>query len=351
IRLTDDDLAGVIAGTTDNCDAGFTAAFSQLDFDCSDIDPETTQITVDVLAEDACENDTMCTVNLDVAPALLNYDFACIAELNVTLNDDCQAMVIPSMVLSGDLICLDLFEFDIVVMDENPDNGPIIDGCGRYQYMITEPEADFDAEAPDPIEGFTGAFAEANWGQSEGGDAGDATSISFTATTLTLSTDSDDTCGGESFAEVSYQFGEEGMTSFDYDYQTDDAGFDAFLISFDGTMTPLNISADDNANGSANIQVETGDMLVLRVSEDDGCLSDLNQLTITNFLFTFPEPDVAAFNAALFETCWGFINAEDKTSPELADSLEAPSPLYCDDLDEINVNTLASNVSRCWIQS
>ncbi|MEO0627212.1 MAG: hypothetical protein AAFY91_09505, partial [Bacteroidota bacterium] len=178
IRLTDDDLAGVIAGTTDNCDAGFTAAFSQLDFDCSDIDPETTQITVDVLAEDACENDTMCTVNLDVAPALLNYDFACITELNVTLNDDCQAMVIPSMVLSGDLICLDLFEFDIVVMDENPDNGPIIDGCGRYQYMITEPEADFDAEAPDPIEGFTGAFAEANWGQSEGGDAGDATSIS-----------------------------------------------------------------------------------------------------------------------------------------------------------------------------
>ncbi|MEM8585680.1 MAG: hypothetical protein AAGF87_15480, partial [Bacteroidota bacterium] len=160
ITLTDDNLADVIDGTVDACDADFTATFSQLDFDCSDIDPETNQITVDVTAVDCSENDTTCTVMLDVAPALLDYDFACITELNVTLNDDCQAMVIPSMVLSGDLICLDLFDFDIVVMDDDPSNGPIIDGCGRFQYMITEPEPDFDAVAPDPIQGFTGAFAE-----------------------------------------------------------------------------------------------------------------------------------------------------------------------------------------------
>ncbi|MEL6803385.1 MAG: hypothetical protein AAFO91_06300, partial [Bacteroidota bacterium] len=97
ITLTDEDLENVIAGTVDACDADFTSAFSQLDFNCRDIDPETNQITVDVTAVDCSDNDTTCTVNLDVAPALLNYDFACITELNVTLNDDCQAMVIPSM--------------------------------------------------------------------------------------------------------------------------------------------------------------------------------------------------------------------------------------------------------------
>ena len=136
---------------------------------------------------------------LDVAPEALNFDFACISEINVTLDEDCQALLIPEMVLSGDFICLDLFDFEITVMDSDTSNGPIIDGCGTFSYMIDE------------------------------------------------------------------------------------------------------------------------------VSED--------------------------FDGALFETCWGMVNAEDKTSPVLAEELVSPSPLYCDDLDQININLMPANVSRCWIQS
>jgi hypothetical protein len=145
IILDDTDLMGVIAGTEDNCDADFTSFFSQLNFDCSDIDPATNQITVDVTAVDCAENEISCTVNLDVAPQELRYDFACVSELNVTLNEDCQAELLPSMVLTGDKICLDLFDFEIIVLDDNPNNGPIIDGCGTFQYTITETPVDFDA--------------------------------------------------------------------------------------------------------------------------------------------------------------------------------------------------------------
>ncbi|MEM7575017.1 MAG: hypothetical protein AAF433_19080, partial [Bacteroidota bacterium] len=138
-----------------------------------------------------------------VPPGVEEVNLAAISDVNITLNSACNAMALVSQVLSGDFdvdgngtIPSD-DAFNLVVMDDNPDNGAIIDGCGTFQWTVT---AD-----PERIFGFT--------------------------------------------------------------------------------------------------------------------------------------------------TAWGFINAEDKTSPELDDELEAPEPLYCDAIDGINISLLPSSVSRCWIQS
>ncbi|MEO0626443.1 MAG: hypothetical protein AAFY91_05610, partial [Bacteroidota bacterium] len=136
-------------------------------------------------------------------PGVEEVNLAAITTVNITLNEACRAMVIPSQVLSGDfdvddngIIPADN-AFNLVVLDENPDNGPIVDGCGTWQWTVT---AD-----PEQIAGLT--------------------------------------------------------------------------------------------------------------------------------------------------TAWGFLNAEDKTSPVLSDSLEAPDPLYCDEVEDIDISLLPGNVSRCWIQS
>ncbi|MEM8583975.1 MAG: T9SS type A sorting domain-containing protein [Bacteroidota bacterium] len=142
--------------------------------------------------------------DLSIAPpGTEEVNLAAITTVNITLNDACQAMVIPSQVLSGDFDVDDNDTipsneaFNLVVLDEDPSNGPIVDGCGTWQWTVT---AD-----PEQIFGFT--------------------------------------------------------------------------------------------------------------------------------------------------TAWGFLNAEDKTSPILADSLEAPDPLFCDEVEDIDISLLPSSVSRCWIQS
>ena len=70
-------------------------------------------------------------------------NLAGISRINLTLNDECNALVIPEMVLTGDFdfdgngTIVGPESFDIVVMDSNPSNGPIVDGCGEFQYRVT----------------------------------------------------------------------------------------------------------------------------------------------------------------------------------------------------------------------
>ncbi|PHI17919.1 hypothetical protein CEQ90_20635, partial [Lewinellaceae bacterium SD302] len=49
-----------------------------------------------------------------------------------------------------------------------------------------------------------------------------------------------------------------------------------------------------------------------------------------------------------FLGCWGYVNAEDKTSPRIQDSIVAPAELFCVDLPTVNLNELPANVSRCF---
>ena len=57
----------------------------------------------------------------------------------------------------------------------------------------------------------------------------------------------------------------------------------------------------------------------------------------------------AAADFAGFTTGWGIVNAEDKTSPFFTSTPAIPAgPLYCDDVDAIDVNLLPNTVSRCY---
>jgi hypothetical protein len=68
---------------------------------------------------------------------------ATIAEINITLNDNCEALVILEEVLTGDFdvdgndLLPDESAFTIVVEDGNEANGPIIDGCGQFTVRVT----------------------------------------------------------------------------------------------------------------------------------------------------------------------------------------------------------------------
>ncbi|MGH1434589.1 MAG: hypothetical protein ACRBG0_09035, partial [Lewinella sp.] len=56
----------------------------------------------------------------------------CIANLNVTLNSDCQARITPAMILTGDYLCA--ADYDINIDGQDTD---VLAGCGTHTYMIS----------------------------------------------------------------------------------------------------------------------------------------------------------------------------------------------------------------------
>ncbi|WP_020567128.1 T9SS type A sorting domain-containing protein [Neolewinella persica] len=98
-------------------------------------------------------------------------NLAIIASINITLNDGCQALVIPEEILTGDFDVdgngdFVLNAFNIVVEDGNEANGPVIDGCGSYNFRVTA--------NPDLVVGFTTGWGVVN--------AEDKTAPFFTST-------------------------------------------------------------------------------------------------------------------------------------------------------------------------
>ena len=86
---------------------------------------------------------------------VFQVNLASLADLNVTLDDNCQDSLIIEQVLKGDFDADDdgvdaPFDlFTLVVEDGDPTNGPVVDGCGDYLYRVT---------ALDGITGFTVAW-------------------------------------------------------------------------------------------------------------------------------------------------------------------------------------------------
>ncbi len=323
------------AAATDACGVA-SVELSMTDFDCEDIGVSIVTVT----ATDVNGNVSMMDVAVNTG--FDQPQLACISRINLTLNEDCQALLIPRMVLTGNTACLDVFNFDIVVMDDDPSNGPIIDGCGSFNYMISSTD-----EAGGMVNGFTGAFAEENWEVTLSGDQASAT---FTDETLTLTSgavpDNDFTATDD--VSVTYQFTESGTVSFDFDYILDaDIIVDLFIIDFDGNIVfqsdDIDVGGAETGSGTITQDVMPGSTLVIMIDGDEFTTGNLiSEVVISNFTFG---------NGALlgldFETCWGIVNAEDKTPPAVTALPIAPA-LFCTELDDVELASLESNISRCW---
>ncbi|SER32305.1 hypothetical protein, partial [Neolewinella agarilytica] len=209
---------GDLATATDNCGEPITIEFDRsLTFTGADIG--TNELTV--TATDANGNVTVTTVTVVVGFEQPNL--ACISEINLTLNDECQALLIPRMFLTGNTALLDAFQFDITVDDNDPSNGPIVDGCGRFRYSISPASL-----GDEPTIGFTGDFAPENWTEILFSFLGGVQSppsdeqlitVDFTADAMVLSTEATVFNTGSEFgAQQGIMFSESGVVAFDYNF-------------------------------------------------------------------------------------------------------------------------------------
>ncbi|OAV44828.1 T9SS type A sorting domain-containing protein [Lewinella sp. 4G2] len=342
ITLSDDGEDEVdvteFATATDNCDpAPVLTANRSLTFGCGDIGAQTVVIT----ATDASGNTS--TDSVEVIVLFEQPDLACIARLNVTLNDDCAFIVEPSQVLRGNTNCLDAFGFDIIVMDGDTSNGPIVDGCGTYDYMIRS-----TASPTMTATGFVGDYAEEFWTIEEGANS----SVEFTEETITLLSPGDVTMGGtDDDPSVSYQFMETATVTMTIDYSLESEILpDVLVVDFNGNVVFESVDAgtDDPDTGSEDfeLEVEPGNTLIIGI-EGDGFVTGGVQSVVTVSDFTVTTANLLGLD---FETCWGTITAEDKTPIELEETPDdILSGLLCADVDANNINTLPASVSKCFL--
>ncbi|MFT6129151.1 MAG: subtilisin-like proprotein convertase family protein, partial [Neolewinella sp.] len=282
-------------------------------------------------------------------------------NINLTLNDECQGLVIPEMVLTGDFdvdgddFVIGSEFFTVTVMDNNPTNGPIVDGCGTFNYRI-------DANAPEfeITSGFTGDFDPA------GGNititAGEFTTATFSADQQTLVLTSQAEVTEPQFfmptdnVSAAVQFVEAGIVSFSFvaDILGTNGFNDIALVDFEGN-TLFELPAGGSPFGGASekgdgivsgLAVSAGDVLTFDLIGDNEMSDEASVFTITDFEFVVLPLEVPV-EIIGFSTTWGTVNAEDKTAPSI-DGTPDDIDLLCVDLDGNNVSTLSVSVSHCY---
>jgi hypothetical protein len=119
--------------------------------------PEGELYTITIQAADGTEPSANVTVVefpiRVVRPAVEPFAVACRGSLNVSLDEDCELELTPAMALSGEFGCAVAAGglLAITILDDNPDNGPVIDGCGTFAFEVNPVTLD----APE-LAGFAG---------------------------------------------------------------------------------------------------------------------------------------------------------------------------------------------------
>ncbi|MEL7178160.1 MAG: hypothetical protein AAGK28_16765, partial [Pseudomonadota bacterium] len=132
--LTQADIDAIAAGASDNCDDDFTYSIDQTMFNCDDIDLAIGAIggaEVEMTFEDCAGNVSNCTAIVEIDDSAVPFNFGCIADVNVTLGDNCAATLTPDMVVTGFDDCIDSYN----IMVDGMETDQVV-GCGDHTYMI-----------------------------------------------------------------------------------------------------------------------------------------------------------------------------------------------------------------------
>ncbi len=255
-------------------------------------------------------------IAIDQAP-VEPVNLACNDNALLSLNEACEAVLTPGIVLEGDFGCLTAEDFAVVVVDSDVSNGPVIDGPGQYNFEVSLAE-------PPVIEGFTGPFAPGNW----------LLSVSDPALFVTFNGDAELAFGnpadpaGTNTATAAITIPQDGLLSFDWEFFTNEfpggatfelfgyvleAGgvIDEFILASDGPVGT--VGPDGTAAGSEAFDLSAGDVLILSLTVD-GLAPFGAEASVSNWLFTpAGSPD-----AGNFQGCWGQVRAEDRTRPTIS---------------------------------
>ncbi|MEL6658244.1 MAG: hypothetical protein AAFR36_17420, partial [Bacteroidota bacterium] len=132
--LTQADIDAIAAGASDNCDDDFTYSIDQTMFNCDDIDLTIGAIggaEVEMTFEDCAGNTSMCIAIVEIDDSAVPFNFGCIADINVTLDEECSALITPDMLVTGFDDCID--SYNIMLDGQDTD---VLTGCGDHNYMI-----------------------------------------------------------------------------------------------------------------------------------------------------------------------------------------------------------------------
>ncbi len=223
---------------------------------------------------------------------------ACISNLNISLNADCEAVVTPSMLLNGSFGCLTDEDFIITL---NGVETNVLTECGEVEYMISQVE-------PEPIVGFVGPFSPSNWTILEENNG----TVNFDGSNEVVTIVGPDGafCPGGAEASMTLTIPEDGNISFDWEWTNVDPNWDFFVVILDqaGVIDVLVDVGAAAASGAIDEEVEEGNILFMGVESLD-CIGGTGTATISNFIFTPASIELG------LEACWGTILVEDKRPP------------------------------------
>lgn len=226
-------------------------------------------------------------------------NFGCNDTLIVSLDDACQRLITPEMLVEGEIGCLPPEYFDIQVIDELTDNGPVVDMAGAYPVELSPQQVQ-------STNGFTQSAAPDLWVLSNR----DAAAAFWSTDTLYQTVAAS---GGWSSAALPISFS--GDLSFDWSTELalpDSATFIIRLLNADGSLVAEETSSS-SSTGTFQTAVTQGQILWINLLSEGVVDSDAEfSVFITNWSIVLDELDLDEVFS-----CWGTVIARDQQAPAL----------------------------------
>lgn len=253
---------------------------------------------------------------------------ACNDTIQLPVGEHCQALITADMVLEGEFGCLTNEDFNIEISDPDPNNGPVVDGAGVFNFKISRKDLL-------PTNGFTHGFAPAQWHQSHATQA----EVGWTASELAISMQPAEEAG---YAVASMQVPHSGILSCDWSYLGEDhmPFFMIYQANPNGTIDILH-SSNNAESGSINYALQAGSLLVIELRTDLASTSPCT-LTLNNWQF---QPTT---EGTPFFSCGGVIDVIDAEAPILNCPAISSQQVICTDEDRLLISQLPPGTPNCY---